>query len=344
VSYILLETSFTSILTFSGHTPNTAKLGQLSSLEVDVAEFKKCYDSAMNATNEHLSPEETAVRAFSAWWAKRRIEQQTQQKLSQMTLQEHTGIQKVYPPREEGQWEQSASFPNTYGSQGRAEMPRYQSHQQPLQNPSTGQAFQGITPPARRNTTDTNPGYQGYGHTPLASQPLPAQLGPNGLYSPDHQATYQPQGINQTMMNLGIGQPLSKPLNPMDLVVAPMLADYDDFGDLNNNLVNHTQYNYNNFNMNGAPQLQLPDPMPLPPQPRHLIYKTSQPQVYGVHQQQAYGAAGPSGTTDSQPYGNPPAQPQSWTLPVGKPHPNRNYQQDPSDFDDLNGGHDVYNG
>jgi hypothetical protein len=321
---------FTSNLTFSGHTPNTTKLGQLSSQDVDVAEFKRCYDSAVNVTNEHLSHEETAVRAFAAWWTKRWMEQETQQKLSQMTLQEYTGTKTVYPPREEGQWKQSASFPNTYGSQGRAEMSRYLLHQQPLQSSSTGQPLKGITPPARRNTTDTNPGYKGYGQTPMASQPHPAQWGQDTMYPPGQQATYQPQGVHRTMMNLGIGQPPSTHPDPMDLFVPSMPADCDDFGDLNNNPVDHTQYNYNNsstpFNMNGVPQLQQTNSTPLLPQPQHLAHEASQPAVYSVRQPQAYGAAGPSGTTDSHPYGNPPIQCQPWTLPVDKLRPNCNYQ------------------
>ena len=323
---------FTSILTFSGHTPNTTKLGQFSSLDVDVAEFKRCYDSAMNATNEHFSPGETAVRAFAAWWTKRRMEQQTQQKLSQMTLQEYTGTQTVYPPREEGQWKQSASFPNTYESQGRAEMPRYPSNQQPLQSSTTGQALKGITPPARRNTTGTNLGYQGYGQMPVASQPHRAQWGQDAMYPPGEQATYQPQGVNPTVINLGIGQPPSTPFDLIDLFVASMPADYDDFGNLNNNPVDHTQYNCNNnstpLNMNEAHQLQQTDPMPLLPQPQHPAYDTSPPPVYS--------AAGLSSTMDSHPYSNPPVQSQPWTLPVDKLRPNRNYQQNPPDFDDPN--------
>ena len=225
---------------------------------------------------------------------------------------------------------QSTSFPNTYGSLERAEMPRYSSHQQPLRSSSTGQALKGITHPARRNTTDTNLGYEGYGQTYVASQPFPPQWGSDAMYASGQQAMYQPQGINPTMMNSGIGQPPSTPLNPIGLSVACIPADCDNFGDLNNNPVNHTQYNnYDNsipFNIDGALQVQQTDPMPLHPQPQNSAYETSQPQIYGVRQQQAYDAAGPSGTTENHPYGNPPAESQPWTIPVGKPHPDRNYQ------------------
>ncbi len=310
---------------FAGHTPNTNELEQLSSLDVDLAEFRICYDSVVNAANEHLRPEEIANRAFEKWWTQRWVEQQNQQKMSQVTLQDCAGTQNVYSLREEDRSHPSTSFPNKYPSQGRAEMPRFPSHQQPLQNSLIGQPFQGMTPLARRNVTDTNLGNQEYRQTSAASQL--GHLGPDAIYPPVAPTTYQPQGVNSTMMNTGRVQPQSTYFDDIDRCPASQEAQ---------------QRNYEELEawMNGSSWLEQTSSTPLPLQSQHLTGQTSQPQEYTIHQAMAYD--GPSGSRDSDLNGSPPAPYQSWTIPTRRRRPERSYQSNSATFPNPNGGYDAY--
>lgn len=311
---------FKLFLTFLGYTVNITAIRQPSSLDEEKAEFQRCYIS-----NEHLSPMENATRAFEAWFTKRRMEQptlqQTQQEMSQMTLQEYAGTQTEHLPRGEGQLMQSIPFPNATPFQGRAEMPRFPSHQQALQNCSNPQDFQRMVPPVRRSITDTNLGYQAHGQIPGHMELSATQL-------PSRQTTYPPEFVNYMIMHGGSGQLPNAFANTLGFPP-----------------VDHNNYNNNctPFNMNRAPQFQQDNAEASPPLFQHSSYNTNQPQGYGAPPR---AWATPSGSTDNQMYGHIPMQPQqaTHTFPYPKPHPQRSVAPDTSNFSDVNAGEDLYSG
>jgi hypothetical protein len=305
---------------------------QPSSLDKEIAEFKKCYDA-----NEHLSPMENAVRAFEAWFIKRRMEQpalqQAQQEMSQMTLQGYASMQTEYSPREEGQSMQSTPFPNTTPFQRRVEMPRLLSHQQTLQSFSNQNEFQDILTPARRNITDPNLGYQAHG-----------QMEPNVTQMPSQQTVYPPEFDDLMMWQQQdtYTNTLGFPLESQNAVP----TNYGVSGNLDNNPVNHSKYNSPTpFNMNGVPQFQQNNAVALSQQPTYNPnqpkYGPNQPQGYGAHQPQEW--ATPSGSTDHQIHGDHvPMQPQQAThaLSYPKPHPQRCVAPDTSSYFNPNPGAD----
>jgi hypothetical protein len=308
---------------------------QPSSLEEEIAEFKRCYDP-----DEDLSPMENAVRAFEAWFIKRRMGQpalqQAQQKMSQMTLQGYASMQTEYSPREEGRTMQSTPFPNTTPFQGRAEMPRLSSHQQILQSSSNQHEFQDILTPARRNITDPHLGYPGY----QAYEPVEL----NVTQLPGQQTMYTPEFDNLTMW-----QPQNTYANTSDFPLESQNAvptNYEVSGNLDNNPFNHSKYSSPTpFNMNGVPQFQQNNVVALSQQPTYNPnqpkYGPNQPQGYNAHQPQVW--ATPSGSTDYQEHGDHiPMQSQqaTHTLSYPKPHPQRSVAPDTARYFNPNAGAD----
>lgn len=340
------------------------KLKKHSNLDLDTAEFKKCYNSTINNTeNKALDPEEMATHAFTTWWVKRSTEQRKRQKMSQEAPQRNPETEAGYTPKEEGQSNQAMDFPNTRPGQGRVDIRGFHSLQLPLQGSSTGQAPQGNPLTRRRAVTGTNPGYQvahhGYGQTPATPQPHPAQLGPNPVYYPSEEIMHQPQhGIDpENLINTSSGQPPSAAFDLEEYFIPPQWDDWAAFPTI------PAEYS-SFFNDHKPPPIsettpaQQANPMPLRPQPLSLplpqsqpqyptpTYNTSQPQGYYAQQQQGYAAVGHSGTTNNNPYGNAPVQNPQWNLPVGRRRRCRDSeqgrQQHSSEYDDPNRGHDLY--
>jgi hypothetical protein len=190
-------------------------------LEAERGEFKTCYNCVLKDAKDDLSPEDKAVQAFELWWAKWQAKhdalRRTQERFSQMTFQENVRSQSVNPPREEGYFDQSMNFPNTFSSHGRQEMPRNTVHPQPLQHPSTDGEILNMFPPARQNATDSSLGRQIYGEIPVLSQALVAQGSPNVEQPSSQQSFYQPGHINAMVMGGASIQQPNAYANPLIL-------------------------------------------------------------------------------------------------------------------------------
>jgi hypothetical protein len=312
-------------------------------LEAEKEEFRMCYNCALKDAKEDLNPEDMAVQAFQLWWAKWQAKhdalRRTQQSFSQMTLQENSRSQSAYPPREEGYFDQSMNFPNTFPFQERQEMTRNTSHPQPLQHSSIEGEFRNMVPPARQNATNSSLGHQIYGEIPMLSQALIAQSSPNVEQSSGQQTFYPSEHINPMMMG---GSSMQQPniyANPLGLPLgnqSPLSTKYDASGNSNSYPANHNPYNdINNnstgFDVSGAPQIQQSYPAP-PSQPSlYPLYATNPIQSPSVHQPQGYAPL--SGATHNQTSPRQSMQPQQ-PLAFRKLQPDRTYPPVPPSYDD----------
>jgi hypothetical protein len=286
--------------------------------------------------------------------------------MSQEASQRNPEIEAEYTQKEDGQLNQAMDLTNTNPGQGRADMKKFQSLQFPLQGPSTGQASQGNPFAHRRAVTGTNPGYQvahhGYGQTPAITQPHPAQLGPNPVYSPSEEIMHQPQhGFDpMKLINTGGGQPHNATFDHEEYFIqsqewdglaasTTIPVDYNPYFD-DPSLLPSSE-DPPGSQVNPVPLRPQPQPVPLPQSQPQIYptstYNTSTPQRYYVQQQQSCTPAGHSGTINNNLYSNVPVQNPQWDLPVDRQQQRRDsgqqrQQQHSPEYDDPNRGHDWY--
>jgi hypothetical protein len=209
--------------------------------------------------------------------------------MSQEAPRRNAETEAAYKPKEEGQSNQAMDFPNTRPGQGQVGMNWFQSHQLPLQGSSTGQDFQGNPLAQRRAVIGTNPGYQaahyGYGQMPATPQPYPAQLGPNPVYYPSEEITYQPQhGVDpMKLINTGGGQPHSATFDLEEYFSQPQQRD--DLADSTDIPAEHIPF------FNDPNQLPISEtfpapqsnPVPLRPQPQPYPNPNLSPNIQRQH-------------------------------------------------------------
>jgi hypothetical protein len=164
------------ILTFAGKISATARIGSLTTLEKETAEFANVYDFFIDGTNRHLTEKEKLVLVFQTHFFHRRIE--LEEALSQRTLSEYTGVQNAHPMIE-GRTDLLTFFSESVPGPGRiGEAEIF------IANRTVTELFKRATgsttdQPSPRRSTASDPRYQGLVQIPGSSQQPTAHWVPN---------------------------------------------------------------------------------------------------------------------------------------------------------------------
>lgn len=340
-----LSATFKFILIFSGCTAITVDVDQRSSsLEGEKQQFKVIYNFVINKADGDLNPEDKALQTFELWWtswiARQQALRQTQQRMSQMALQETVETQNEYPEVEETQFSRPGRFvQNETPFKQRAVKPRVSSHPQPLHHSSSGQEFQDTISPARRSASDPTFGQPFYGQLPGYSEPLPSNVVPTVTQLQGQQKEYQSEYASPGIINRENRPSPSSTFDSQGALFGYQAAinmSYDHFNNLNNYIADHSQYN------NGFTESQNPQPQHL--QHQGYTYNPNPNQPYPICQQQRYASA--SGAVfDQQPAPNSqPTHLLQEAFPYPKPNPKRSihpYASEPG-CSDPNGTPSAY--
>jgi len=142
---------------------------------------------------EELSPKEKAMRAFRAWFVKRRM-QQIEEGKSKLTIRERPGARNTDSPMEEEQLNRSIPFQN---------LSRHTSLPHDAQTSSTDQQYLDMSSTVRAPPcTWTSPDLpsQAPGQESLASNPLAPNWGPSVAHLPHQEPHSYQQSMTQTLI------------------------------------------------------------------------------------------------------------------------------------------------
>ena len=247
-----------------------------------------------------------------------------------MTLQENETPPTSHTRDEQSLLNEQIPVPDVKPPQRRPKIPKFQSHQEPLQNSPSGLEVQNMGSPTRRTSSDSHIRYQGRRPIAMPSQVSPTQMLTEIPQLPGQNTTYPSQHLNPMMTYGGIEQPAkasAKTQSSFQWFEDPESMIVERFADLQSTSGDGSQVNtFTNVDMSIASHLQEPDSSFV-----HL-----QPQFPGYHQIQLQPQAfiSHSNTTHDQTYGFQPMQSEQAFLPHSNPHPSQNFPQEVSRYDD----------
>lgn len=302
-------------LTPSGHIPTTAKDRSRSLVDAEIEEFSECYDTFVKDVPEELSPKEKAMRAFRAWFVKRRM-QQIEEGKSKLTIRECPGAQNTDSPMEEEQLNRSIPSQN---------LSRHTSLPHDVQTSSTDQEYLDMSSTDRaapRPWASPDLPSQAPGQENLGSDPLTPNWGPNVAHLPHQEPLFYQQSMTQPLMypnhqqlpdttsdSTGFAPPLQQYVTTGDDAFDEF-TNYSDQGQFHEISSSIDMSGFSQYEQNSAATFALPQ-SPL------RLAKANQSQSFGVSQSQPY--APTPALTDNH------VQHQQQNLPNAKPNSQRNF-------------------